>query len=161
MYRDGVAAYWSESAICRRILGRWLGVIRPELRMFSDQIFVTGLWDVAFSKVNSRPLSEYRINYTGTFLPSVYIFSVYQYLFPTRSNSKRDAAMSDDVTIGAHGVWSLSLGMGRENRWEFMCLQARPGRSLWSHNHVGFGVSQAPKSPRFQMNNSLLQYQMI
>ena len=38
------------------------------------------------------------------------------------SDEQSPAEMTDDVTIGAHGVWSLSLGIGRENWWEFMCL---------------------------------------
>ena len=38
-------------------------------------------------------------------------------------DEQRPAVMSNDVTIGAHMVFPLSLGMGRENGWEFMCLQ--------------------------------------
>ena len=43
------------------------------------------------------------------------------------SDEQRPAVMTDDVTIGAHMVFPLSLGMGRENRWEFMCLQTWNG----------------------------------
>ena len=39
------------------------------------------------------------------------------------SDEQQPAVMTDDVTIGAHGVRSLSLGIVRENGWEFMCLQ--------------------------------------
>ena len=31
--------------------------------------------------------------------------------------------MEVEVEVGAHGVFSLSLGIGRENGWEFMWLQ--------------------------------------
>ena len=62
------------------------------------------------------------------------------------SDEQRPAVMSDDVTIGAHGVWSLSLGMGRENGWEFMCLQTWNGfmepqtRLIWGV--PGSGIAQ-------------------
>ena len=39
------------------------------------------------------------------------------------SDEQQPAAISDDVTIGAHVVFPLSLGMGRGNGLEFMCLQ--------------------------------------
>ena len=42
-------------------------------------------------------------------------------------DEQRPAVMSDDVTIGAHVVFPLSLGMGRGNGLEFMCLQTWKG----------------------------------
>ena len=42
-------------------------------------------------------------------------------------DEQQPAMMEVEVTIGAHGVFSLSLGIGRENRWEFMGLQTWKG----------------------------------
>ena len=47
------------------------------------------------------------------------------------SDEQQPAAIKIEVSIGAHMVFPLSLGIGRENRWEFMCLQTWKG--LLSH----------------------------
>ena len=43
------------------------------------------------------------------------------------SDEQQPAAIKIEVSIGAHMVFPLSLGIGRENRWEFMCLQSWKG----------------------------------
>ena len=43
------------------------------------------------------------------------------------SDEQQPAAISDDVTIGAHVVFPLSLGMGRGNGLEFMGVQTWKG----------------------------------
>ena len=43
------------------------------------------------------------------------------------SVEQQPAAIKIEVSIGAHMVFPLSLGIGRENRWEFMCLQTWKG----------------------------------
>ena len=36
----------------------------------------------------------------------------------------------------------------------------RLGRGPWQHNMLGFGVSQAARSPRFQPNDGVLRQEM-
>ena len=56
------------------------------------------------------------------------------------SDEQQPAAIKIEVSIGAHMVFPLSLGIGRENRWEFMCLQTWKG--LLSHKpHLIWGES--------------------
>ena len=43
------------------------------------------------------------------------------------SDEQQPAAIKIEVSIGAHMVFQLSLGIGRETRWEFMCLQTWNG----------------------------------
>ena len=42
-------------------------------------------------------------------------------------DEQQPAAIKIEVSIGAHMVFPLSLGMGRETVWEFMCLQTWKG----------------------------------